>query len=277
VDLEGKAKEADKKAQLIKRDIEKRLDNMQAMVHKSTSGREKTDEEYLQSLRLAYEASSEDEDSLAARALANKRQSLKKVREEWQRECYKNQQKQYIKQGYPSKPIAKVKQDEFEEDREEEDEEELSRLPPHKNMVPIKTILETRSDEKKRFNEAEQKHKSKKANNIATEPSPFPSIIPMPNNRDYRMDTSDEDVTPHIPQTLHQQPRFGAKEPPLDELDETQLRQIKALVDQRLAEQGRAMADDVADDPPRIDDDFYDAKFLDLVYEMESQKDERSM
>lgn len=72
---------------------------------------------------------------------------------------------------------------------------------------------------------------------------------------------------------------------PIDELSEDQLLLIKQMVDERIeglqpaknpqrnpqSRQKPAINDD---DAPAIDDDFYDDKFLNLVYELESQNED---
>ena len=72
---------------------------------------------------------------------------------------------------------------------------------------------------------------------------------------------------------------------PIDELSEDQLMLIKQMVDERIeglhptkkpqrTNQLSSKPPLAEDDAPAIDDDFYDDKFLNLVYEMESQNED---
>ena len=232
--METRQREADRQAKQVKVDIERRLDHMQAAACKGPS----SDPDYLRSLREAMEESSEEEEGLARRALASKREGLDRLR---------------------AKRLQKAA-------RGEGSENEDSRLYPQRRL-PVPTRQERVVHPWERRGEDQV--------------SPLPSLVPqaLPKMRKHQrgsLDTSEEEEE-ELVHTHEQQSLL------LDILDEQQLLQVKALVDKRIAEAGHKQQSyqnkgtrkrSETGDDLRIDDDFYDARFLDLVYEMESRGDQ---
>lgn len=245
----------------FQRELNQKLEEYQCLASRNSITRGIDDEEYMKSLRAAYEDSSSDEDELPKRALDRKRDSLNCTT----KTKPVNQSEYYHSGGYGSKNQKFMNQ--FREP-EPESEEEGYRA---RVSLPKQTKKEAVPHPKNGVGSQFKNSKIK-----AVHKQPAKGAIGS-------METSEEDdlPVPHRPLSrLHQSKPARARFDNLDEMTEDQLALVKKMVESRLEEKAKPQARPARSKPRpeetdvRLDDDFYDDKFLSLVYEMESHQDD---
>lgn len=245
----------------FQRELSHRLEEYQCLASKNSDMRELDDEEYMKSLRAAYEESSSDEDELAKRALDRKKDSLNCTGHS----RVAKQAEHYHRAGDDaSKKSGGGHQAEGQDDYEEERYRARVALPKQakREAIPHSYSTEGGQFTNSRL-QAAQKQKA-----FVQQGS---------------LDTSEED-DPEQPRRSGIKAGRPKRRPSglanLDDMTEDQLALIKKMVESRLEDKAQApklssRSKRRPEEPEvRLDDDFYDDKFLSLVYEMESQKDD---
>ena len=287
VDLENRQREIQQKQDLLQRQIHRKLDKHQAdsMRCTYTERQEAEDEEYVKSLRNALEEESEDDDDLRRRALQKKKEGLNRVRRE------SREQKVNVLNEVGSS-----------------DSDDGSCLYP--NAHPPKRIQLDNSKSrhnnisvhsKKINNKLEDMKRGKKE-------SSKKDSRDVQYKKRAMIETSEEDEdeqyyksnllnsntikTRELPKSLETYDAVQVAGRPIDELSDEQLVLIKQLVDARIEDSNKIKplkkkgdkngnkhlngdkkkkSNDEMTETPTLNDDFYDDKFLNLVYEMESE------
>lgn len=260
VDLEKKELEVIENKNKFQRDLNRKLETFETMAMRPSFNREKDDEEYLKSLRAAYEEESSEED-LTKRALEikkNNRKGLVLVKDK-QNYGKKSEQKNSVIKAIHNSP-----KNQFDEEDEEEGIRIYKKLP--KQTIPD-AFPTSYNPKKNHF----QNEKLKEIHNMKLKTS-----------KDY-LETSEEEDQNHLKQSKKPLPtkdKRQGEELDLQNLTEEQLCLIKQMVEERLKASEpvtkKANKRRTQQEEPDlvIDDDFYDNNFLNLVYELESQKDD---
>lgn len=245
----------------FQKELNHRLEEYQCLASKNSDMRELEDEEYMKSLRAAYEESSSDEDELAKRALDRKKDSLNCTGHS----RVAKQAEFYQRAGYgATNRLADGHEAEVQDDYEEEPYRARVALPKQAKREVMPHAYNSGGGQFTNSRlQAAQKQKA---------------FV-----RQRSLDTSEEDDPdqPRRPDVKAGRPK---RQPSglgnLDDMTEDQLALVKKMVESRLED--KAQAPKLSSRPRRrpeepevrLDDDFYDDKFLSLVYEMESQKDD---
>jgi hypothetical protein len=230
------------------------------MAIRTSSYREPDDEEYLQSLRAAYEEES-SEDELTKRALELKRHN--------RRGTLEVKDKKMVDSNHNGKNLkAKAAHNAPKHILDDEEEEEGIRI---NRRVPQKSLPEelptTYIGKYSHFQNAKLKGIDNNKGKIS---------------KDYLDTSEEEELKPNTNsrQVKTSKQKTIKEDVVLDGLTEDQLCLIKQMVEERLRgqePQSRKQTKKKAqpEEPDLvINDNFYDSKFLDLVYELESQKDD---
>lgn len=261
MDLEKKEQEVVAKKHEFKREINRKLESFESLAMRSSTLREKDDEEYLRSLRAALEEESSDDD-LTRRALEIKKSNRRGGtgdKDALQTGPYKNTNAAIARKIHASPREMAA------DDSEEEEGMRVYRPPPKQaalDALPSSYKAANRASYVTKARPAEKAKGSK--------------------NQDYLETSEEEDQRPAQSTRKVVKPAAKPKtqDPNLDGLTEDQLCLIRQMVDDRLKSSDGKPAKKSAKRPQTeepvlaIDDDFYDNRFLNLVYELESQKDD---
>lgn len=261
IDIEKREADAIKCKENFQMELNQRLEEYQYLASRNSIGNNLNEEEYMKSLRAAYEASSSDEEELAKRILEKKRNKVQTMND---RKSQPQYQKQMQHKNFRGNPDYFYRDQHYNQESDEEGFRARVSLPKQTKKDPPPYHKSHKEGQKIFKGDFQPTRKANQAGDFNLETSDEEQInIPEPRkNREVKSNTQKLDIE-------H-----------LEDMNQEQLSIVKHLIDQRLREKNTAKPKKPGpkvkpEDPDvKLDDNFYDDKFLSLVYEMESQHDE---